>query len=164
MYVFLLEKENIYICVTSKPYSSLTNIESDWEKSFTNLWMNLKAYSHHDFKWGGEGTELPCVAIVVKLGRALTKVITHLWHYLQVCNTHFAEVAAACNVPCKTQTQNATECDGKHFRAAGERRVAALFSASYAMQKIKKYYTVVGLFFFAVISSCRIQVAAVRFV
>lgn len=65
--------------------------------------------------------------MVVKLGRALTEVISHLLHYLQVCNTHFAEVAAACNVPCKMQTQNATECDGIHFRATGERRVAAFF-------------------------------------
>lgn len=70
--------------------------------------------------------------MVVKLGRALTAVITHLLHYLQVCNTHFVEVVAACNVPCKTQ--NAKRY-GIHFRAMGERRVAAFFSASYAMQK-----------------------------
>lgn len=135
--------------VIAEPYSSLTDIGSDREKPFTGLWMDLKAYAHHDFKWGGK--ELPRVAILVKLG--LTKVITHLLHYLQVCNTHFAQVAAACNVPCKTQTQSARakECDGIHFRATGERRAGAFYSQPAMPCRKKKniyiYDTVVGLFF-----------------
>lgn len=93
--------------------------------------------------------------MAVKIGRALTKVITHLLHYLQVCNTDFAEVAAACNLPFKTQ--NAT-VDISEQQEKGERR-----PFPQPATPCKKNQTPSWVFFFAVISSCRIQVAAVRF-